>query len=668
LVSLFILFLTFPKKTIVKPIFFFMLTSLGLLFWQRLPAQDSLVLAQNAKESFRLMLEDDQSAKPLAEATLSKAVGQKYWSIAADCHSTLGNLEANNGDTARAFGHLRSSVDYRRLAGDSIGVANVYNTVSNIEANEGNYPKAIFYGLLSNRMLEQLATANNQNTAFRRRFGSSFLTLSKAYAADGQYDLAKAFAQKGYDALSGTDLQNDDGAICLANRYYDLFDHEKETNNRTILPLADSARYYYGIYLKNTRRRGGKAIAYHNLARLAMAMPNVDWEQARKYLQMGYQDLVAADEGIYRFYLYCLEGDICMQGDKKPVKAFGIYKKANEMSGKYEAEPDKRLDFYKELHVCASSIGQLRMALYASEQASRLQDSLFSESKEREKRNVERLNADARINMERAERERATAEERVQKQRMLGIALALGGTCFLLLLLYYIDRRTRSLQVQNKVKALSMRFSDSIQRELRDKFAIELHDRFGTPLASLASIAEVISLKAEENSDIFKMSVSLTDMLRERAQYARDLSKQLEADKAFEDGQTDFDLEHFLQEITTVINTAGLMKMGYKCPSKMDIPVVTKTYIGAIVDELVGNAIRYAKAKNINIEIGNEANQLHLVYVDDGIGIKEDAGKKLGGGLVNIEKRVRLVGGELVKFKNREEGGLIVELYVPNAA
>lgn len=63
-------------------------------------------------------------------------------------------------------------------------------------------------------------------------------------------------------------------------------------------------------------------------------------------------------------------------------------------------------------------------------------------------------------------------------------------------------------------------------------------------------------------------------------------------------------------------------------------------YLYRIIQEIVNNAIKHAKAKHIHIRIEVRGEQLHIAVSDDGIGMTEGADQSSGIGLKNIKARV----------------------------
>lgn len=80
-----------------------------------------------------------------------------------------------------------------------------------------------------------------------------------------------------------------------------------------------------------------------------------------------------------------------------------------------------------------------------------------------------------------------------------------------------------------------------------------------------------------------------------------------------------------------------------------------------IIQELITNTLKHAGAEVINIELKGTADQLQVIYQDDGIGLAE-GGKPLSGlGIQNIESRLGLMGGKL-EFLEKEDSGICLRM------
>lgn len=117
-------------------------------------------------------------------------------------------------------------------------------------------------------------------------------------------------------------------------------------------------------------------------------------------------------------------------------------------------------------------------------------------------------------------------------------------------------------------------------------------------------------------------------------------------------------------------STEGLF--GISCQFRCPEPVAVEeqfvaTHLYYIAQEAVNNAVKHARAKNIDITLENEDGRASLSVEDDGRGIQEDARDGGGMGLHIMQYRARTFGGVL-SVGPGPRGGTVVACSVPESA
>jgi signal transduction histidine kinase len=88
-----------------------------------------------------------------------------------------------------------------------------------------------------------------------------------------------------------------------------------------------------------------------------------------------------------------------------------------------------------------------------------------------------------------------------------------------------------------------------------------------------------------------------------------------------------------------------------------------------VVQESLTNIAKYAQASNVTVVLKREREGLTLQVSDDGIGISVDAINKSGSyGVVGMRERITQLRGKFVISRRSEEGGTVVEAFIPLAA
>jgi signal transduction histidine kinase len=84
-----------------------------------------------------------------------------------------------------------------------------------------------------------------------------------------------------------------------------------------------------------------------------------------------------------------------------------------------------------------------------------------------------------------------------------------------------------------------------------------------------------------------------------------------------------------------------------------------------ILQEALTNIVKYARAKNVSVDLGVTEDTVTLLIEDDGVGIPEDAQNNLlSHGISGMRQRVRALHGEFA-IARRPEGGTMIEVNIP---
>jgi signal transduction histidine kinase len=93
------------------------------------------------------------------------------------------------------------------------------------------------------------------------------------------------------------------------------------------------------------------------------------------------------------------------------------------------------------------------------------------------------------------------------------------------------------------------------------------------------------------------------------------------------------------------------------------LPTDKELNLYRIIQELISNTLKHAQATQISILLKKEANYLHLMISDNGVGFNND--KIFNGiGLRNIRSRVHKIGGTLL-IESKLGTGTKTEITVP---
>jgi PAS domain S-box-containing protein len=191
----------------------------------------------------------------------------------------------------------------------------------------------------------------------------------------------------------------------------------------------------------------------------------------------------------------------------------------------------------------------------------------------------------------------------------------------------------------------------------RKRFATDLHDSIGPLLSSinlyLSSLSKVNSVEDKDN--IIKASV---EAVNEALVSIREISNNLSPHIL-----NDFGLEKAIRAFTNKINVSQTINISFHAEHMEErLNQQVEVVIFRVVNELINNTIKHAKASNIEINLAKEGNLLSLIYIDDGIGFDTkmiNAGTSNGMGLYNVLSRIRSLNGTHRIKSNPERGGMM---------
>jgi signal transduction histidine kinase len=242
-------------------------------------------------------------------------------------------------------------------------------------------------------------------------------------------------------------------------------------------------------------------------------------------------------------------------------------------------------------------------------------------------------------------------KQKINKQQILGIII------FLIIILslstlYFIFKSKQNKLKFYQQQTLNEAIYDTEISE-RERIARDLHDSIGQKLSVVkmqlsmknADTQSAINLLDEAIQDVRNVSHNLMPA---------DLSKGLIT--AIENMSEQMNLpSNTLQVHLHITNNARLLVINKQ----------QSMLIYRIIQELLNNAIKYAQAKNIHINMDCEKNQLKLILTDDGVGFDLESIIKNGGlGIKNIKERVHYMIGDL-QFDSKIGQGTQYQISIP---
>ena len=263
-----------------------------------------------------------------------------------------------------------------------------------------------------------------------------------------------------------------------------------------------------------------------------------------------------------------------------------------------------------------------------------------------------------------SEEEKATLDaENKAKKRLLYLGLAVFVIVILLAIYFYRNfkqkEKLQALEVEVKNAELDELLSSqesevyaSIlkgQEQERERIAQDLHDRLGGTLAALKLSLRKPQYKIEED-DLSIIDSAVNEV--------RSIAHNLSTGLVYKYGLN----EAVNQLFRTLENSKGIKFSLYLHPEIGKLGQTMGIELYRIVQELVSNTLKHAKADEVSLQTNFNDGVFNLIYEDNGVGFNP---KELKGGigLENVKGRVERIGGELNIDAEKGRGSIfIVEL------
>jgi len=221
-----------------------------------------------------------------------------------------------------------------------------------------------------------------------------------------------------------------------------------------------------------------------------------------------------------------------------------------------------------------------------------------------------------------------------------------------------VETRLRETQKKlsenyDRARDLAVKFMNA-QEDERKRIALELHDDIGQRLSLLSN-----ALDAWEMELPFRMTkerarlCSLKHSTEEVATAVHDLSHQLHSSVLHHLG-----LAKGLQGLCRTMSQQHDIVVDLDADEVADLPSDISLCLFRVAQESLSNAVRHGRAKQIAVQLVQNASSLRLIVKDDGIGFDSTTPSN-GLGLVSMHERLRIVEGTLTLTSSPGQGTMI---------
>ncbi|MDA3882421.1 MAG: tetratricopeptide repeat protein [Bacteroidales bacterium] len=543
--------------------------------------------------------------------------------------NNLGNIYFIQGALDSSETYFNKSLLYYEELLDSSSMSVIYNNIGNIAFQKGNYEFALKSYLISIKIKEQFDN--------KRGAGLTYSNIASVYEKMNRPLKALEYYRYGYqlDSVVGNQEGCAADLVNMGNVYLseEQFEEALSYFNKAIT-ISSKIQYDYGLanclegisLVYSAKQNFDSALVYINKAILYKEKTGRPSELANSYNNLGtlqfYNNQYSEAISSYNKSIELAQE----AGDVEKVKRAlsGLHESYAEIEN-YENAYNELLEYL----ILKDSIG----SIVKSKQIFELQEKYESEKKEQQIR-IQKLEI-----------------KRKEGQRNLSLAL----TIFVLLTAFFITwlvvQKKRKVQLffekekelqehqlmqlvqESEIKSSRMMIEG--QELEKERVSKELHDRVGGLLSLLKlrfTACRDFIQKDKEAS--FNESIQLLDTTyHEVRNFSHELSSAL---------ISKFGLSVALKEMQNVINRSGTMTLNLTINDKqVQRDRFLELALYRIIQELISNVLKHAKATCIEVLINiNQNENWEVVIEDNGVGFDYQEDSTNGLGLASVRERV----------------------------
>ncbi len=525
-----------------------------------------------------------------------------------------------------------------------LGIADGYSQLGLVYSYQGKYEES------TKSTIEAISIYENLNQKDKIAGYYAGLGYSMKYR-----DLKSAlyYMQKGKAIAEANKMQ------VVLKDIYNNYGVLKEINKE-----LDSALFYYDRSFQIKQKLNdtiGIPYSWSNMAGVYGLQEN--FSKSREYFNKSLQQRLQWADSLGIAENYTQLGEVFM-AENKWNDAIPLMHKSLPISLKKKYQNLTQYN-YKMLSDIYKKLNNTDSALYYFEQYSTVKDSVHSIKVQE---SIAALNIEFETKKKQNEilKQRAQlAEKDLEVRRKntllfgsLGLALILG----LLGYLFYNQQKlkNRQLQKEGELKAaLSQIETQNKLQEQRLRISRDLHDNIGAQLTFIISSIDNLKYGFTDISE--KLGNKLTSISNFTSQTIYELRDTIWAmnkeNITFEDLQAR--IANFIEHAK---NASETTEFSFQIDKDVDEAQVFSSVEGMniyrIIQEAVNNALKYASADEIEVNISKEEKQYHINVTDNGKGFDTNT-IEMGNGINNMKKRAREIGGT-IKIKSSKKGTVIL--------
>ncbi|WP_181896395.1 tetratricopeptide repeat-containing sensor histidine kinase [Seonamhaeicola aphaedonensis] len=564
----------------------------------------------------------------------------------AQAYNDIGILHYDLADYTKALRYYDASLKIRSILKDTMGMAALYNKIGLIHQNTFKLDSAIFYATKALKIYED--KNHVRYVAYIKSNIANIYRGLKQYQKALETHLEIAEVNKSInDNLGLTRTYNN-----IANAYLFLKDTvQSETYYLKSIDLAlkyDYKKELAGLYnnyggILHDMKKYTKAINYNTKALKLREELKDNYGITSTSLHLAGLYLDLGDFNTARNYLY--EGLNLSEGFNINELTMDAYDKLASYYA-FKRIPDSVL-YYKQLF---KSINDTIYNSRITKEVAEVQEKYNAAEREKE---IQTQRAEI------AEKELKLNRKNTQIIGLVSLALLL----FVLGYLLYNQQKLRNKQLQKeselKQALIEIETHNKLQ-EQRLRISRDLHDNIGAQLTFIISSIENLQYGFKITNN--KLKGKLTDI----SAFTKETIYELR-DTIWAMNKNEITLEDLQGRISNFIDKANVsasnLNFSFTIAEALSKAFVFTSVKGMniyrVIQEAVNNAIKYAEASNIDIQIEKKDDNVLFSISDDGKGFDFNE-INAGNGLNNMKKRATDMGATIIYNSETGKGTNII--------
>jgi signal transduction histidine kinase len=220
--------------------------------------------------------------------------------------------------------------------------------------------------------------------------------------------------------------------------------------------------------------------------------------------------------------------------------------------------------------------------------------------------------------------------------------MVLIGCLLAAILIFFIISIIRYHRKYVKLQKERIHAEITIQENERKRIATDLHDSLGPLLSSIKlQINSLDSTSSNDQQIINKAGRHLDEIITN----LREISHNLLPNTLQRKGLTEA-----IREFSGNNSKRNGTKIDFYQLQPVTIPPEKEIHVFRMMQEIIHNALKHAHAKNLQIGMGKENNEIIILSKDDGVGFDPERVRKTssGLGLKSIESRIEILNGTYI--------------------